>query len=99
MENLKRGSVGRGIYPVSYTHLDVYKRQVLFTGGGTYNSYLIERIKSKTQTEIFIPESKIIDFKEALIFAFMGVLRVNNEINVISSSTGSTLDHSSGIIV
>ena len=73
--------------------------KVLFTGGGTYNSYLIERIKSKTQTEIFIPESKIIDFKEALIFAFMGVLRVNNEINVLSSATGSTLDHSSGIIV
>ena len=73
--------------------------KVLFTGGGTYNSYLIERIKSKTQTEIFIPDSKIIDFKEALIFAFMGVLRVNNEINVLSSATGSTLDHSSGIIV
>ena len=73
--------------------------KVLFTGGGTYNSYLIERIKSKTQTEIFIPESKIIDFKEALIFAFMGVLRVNNEINVLSSATGSSLDHSSGIIV
>ena len=42
---------------------------------------------------------KIIDFKEALIFAFMGVLRVNNEINVLSSATGSSLDHSSGIIV
>ena len=74
-------------------------RKILFTGGGTYNSYLIERIRSKTETQIIIPENKLIDFKEALIFALMGVLRINNEINVLSSATGSSYDHSSGIIV
>ena len=74
-------------------------KNVLFTGGGTYNTYLIERIKSKTSTEIKIPEPELIDFKEALIFAFMGVLRMNNEINVLCSATGSTADHSSGLIV
>jgi anhydro-N-acetylmuramic acid kinase len=73
-------------------------KKVLFTGGGTYNSYLIEKIKKKTKSEIVIPGKEIIDFKEALIFAFMGVLRINNEINVLSSSTGSSHDHSSGII-
>lgn len=73
-------------------------KKVLFTGGGTYNSYLIEKIKEKTNSEIVIPEKEIIDFKEALIFAFMGVLRINKEINVLSSATGSTSDHSSGII-
>ncbi len=73
-------------------------KKVLFTGGGTYNSYLIEKIKEKTNSEIVIPEKEIIDFKEALIFAFMGVLRINNEINVLSSATGSSQDHSSGII-
>jgi anhydro-N-acetylmuramic acid kinase len=73
-------------------------RKVLFTGGGTYNSYLIEKIKEKTDSEIIIPQKEIIDFKEALIFAFMGILRLNNEINVLSSATGSTSDHSSGII-
>ncbi|MCY0967819.1 anhydro-N-acetylmuramic acid kinase [Chryseobacterium wangxinyae] len=72
--------------------------KVLFTGGGTYNSYLIEKIKEKTNSEIIVPEKEIIDFKEALIFAFMGVLRINNEINVLSSATGSISDHSSGII-
>jgi anhydro-N-acetylmuramic acid kinase len=70
----------------------------LITGGGTYHSYLIEKIKSKTSTEIIIPEKTIIDYKEALIFAFMGVLRMNNEINVLSSATGSSENHSSGII-
>lgn len=74
-------------------------KKVLFTGGGTYNSFLIERIKSKTQTEIIIPEKELIDFKEALIFAFMGVLRMTNENNVLSSATGSSHDHSSGILV
>lgn len=73
-------------------------KNVLFTGGGTYNQYLIEKIKAKTNTEIIIPEKEIIEYKEALIFAFMGVLRLNNEINVLSSATGSSHDHSSGII-
>ncbi|WP_210151089.1 anhydro-N-acetylmuramic acid kinase [Chryseobacterium scophthalmum] len=72
--------------------------KVLFTGGGTYNQFLIEKIKSKTNTEIIIPEKQIIDFKEALIFAFMGVLRLNNETNVLASATGSSHNHSSGII-
>ncbi|WP_374461056.1 anhydro-N-acetylmuramic acid kinase [Chryseobacterium taeanense] len=71
---------------------------VLFTGGGTYNQYLIEKIRAKTNTEIIIPSKEIIDYKEALIFAFMGILRINNEINVLSSATGSCQDHSSGII-
>lgn len=74
-------------------------KKVLFTGGGTYNSYLIERIKNKTSTEIIVPEKELIDFKEALIFAFMGVLRVNNEINILSSATGSSADHCSGILI
>lgn len=71
---------------------------ILFTGGGTYNSYLIEKIKAKTTAEIIIPEKEIIDNKEALIFAFMGVLKLNNEINVLASATGSLQNHSSGII-
>ncbi|WP_027380606.1 anhydro-N-acetylmuramic acid kinase [Chryseobacterium daeguense] len=73
-------------------------KKVLFTGGGAYNQFLIEKIKAKTTTEIIIPEKEIIEYKEALIFAFMGVLRLNNEINVLSSATGSSQDHSSGII-
>ncbi|WP_312079034.1 anhydro-N-acetylmuramic acid kinase [Chryseobacterium sp.] len=73
-------------------------KKALFTGGGTYNQYLIEKIKAKTSIEIIIPDQRIIDFKEALIFGFMGVLRMNGEINVLSSATGSLKDQSSGII-
>jgi len=73
-------------------------KNVLITGGGTYNNYLIEKIKAKTKTEIQIPTKEIIEYKEALIFAFMGVLRLQNLNNVLSSATGSLYDHSSGLI-
>lgn len=72
-------------------------KNVLCTGGGVFNQYLIEKIRNKANTELIIPAKELIEYKEALIFAFMGILRLNNEINVLSSSTGSSHDHSSGI--
>lgn len=73
-------------------------KDILITGGGAYNSFLIEKIRAKTISDVIIPEKEIINYKEALIFAFMGVLRMNNEINVLSSATGSSADHCSGIM-
>lgn len=73
-------------------------KSVLCTGGGSYNTCLIEKIREKTESRIIIPEKQIVDHKEALIFAFMGVLRMNNEINVLSSATGSNEDHCSGVL-
>ena len=74
-------------------------KKILFTGGGTFNSFLIDLIKQKCNSEIIIPEKEIIDFKEALIFAFMGVLKFKGENNVLASATGSFQDHSSGLLV
>lgn len=74
-------------------------KNILLSGGGTYNQYLIEKIRTKTYAEIIIPDKEIIDYKEALIFALMGVLKLNNEVNVLASATGSAVDHCSGIIV
>lgn len=73
--------------------------KLLATGGGTYNDFLIERMQFHLpQMEIIIPDQKTIEFKEALIFALLGVLKLRNEINVLSSVTGAEKDHSSGII-
>ncbi|MDN3692018.1 anhydro-N-acetylmuramic acid kinase [Chryseobacterium tructae] len=81
------------------TVINQYKlKDILVTGGGAYNIFLIEKIKAKTKSEVIIPQQEIIEYKEALIFAFMGVLKMNNEINVLSSATGSIADHSSGTI-
>ena len=71
---------------------------VLVTGGGAYNLFLIERIVSLTNNEIVIPSKKIIEYKEALIFGLLGVLKLRNEINCLSSVTGAKMDHSSGVI-
>lgn len=74
-------------------------KTVLVTGGGTFNTYLLEKIREKSQTELIVPDENIINFKEALIFALMGVLRLRNEVNVLCSATGSTENHCSGILV
>ena len=69
------------------------------TGGGAYNDFMIERVQFHLpETKIVIPETKIIEFKEALIFGLLGVLKLRNEINTLSSVTGAEIDHSSGII-
>ena len=73
-------------------------QNVLVTGGGAYNNFLIERIKFHSSSKIHIPNRSLIEFKEALIFAFLGVLRFNNKINCLSSVTGAKKDSSSGII-
>lgn len=67
-------------------------RKALITGGGAKNTYLIERIRSKTNAEIVIPMSEIIDFKEALIFGFLGCLNQLNKPNSLASVTGSRRD-------
>ncbi len=71
---------------------------VLLTGGGAYNSFLVKRIKTLTKHEIVIPSKTLIEFKEALIFGFLGILKLKNEINCLKSVTGASKDHSSGII-
>lgn len=72
--------------------------KVLITGGGAYNSYIISKIKSNKKAEIIIPTQDLVEFKEALIFAFLGILKLRNEVNCLSSVTGASKNHSSGKI-
>lgn len=74
------------------------KGQILITGGGAHNIFLIELFSEKTKHKTIVPSAQIIDFKEAIIFAFLGILRLRNEVNCLKSVTGSTHDHSGGII-
>lgn len=70
---------------------------ILITGGGAKNKFLIERISGLCVNKIDIPSTEIIDFKEALIFAFLGVLAYNNQTNCLSSVTGAKHDNIGGI--
>ncbi|WP_411768706.1 anhydro-N-acetylmuramic acid kinase [Winogradskyella sp. A3E31] len=74
-------------------------KKVLVTGGGAYNDFLISRITHHSKSEICIPDSSLVEFKEALIFAFLGILKDRNETNCLSSVTGALKDHSSGNIL
>lgn len=71
---------------------------MLITGGGAKNKYLVERIQANTKHKVFVPSEDIIDYKEALVFAFLGLLRSRDEINVLKSVTGAESDSSSGKI-
>lgn len=72
--------------------------KVLITGGGAYNSYLIRRIKSKVKQRIIIPEDTLIQYKEALIFALLGLLRAGKANNILASYTGASRNTTGGII-
>ena len=74
------------------------KTKMLITGGGAKNNFLIERISKMSKHEIIIPDTMIIDYKEALIFAFLGTLKMEGKVNVLSSVTGASSDSSSGKI-
>ena len=77
---------------------DFARGKILVTGGGAKNVFLIERFAAHTKHKLVIPENKIIDYKEALIFAFLGVLRVRREVNCLSSVTGAARDSVGGAI-
>lgn len=72
---------------------------ILVTGGGAFNTYLMETLQSACSLNIEIPDKVVIAQKEALIFGFLGLLRYLHQHNVLSSVTGSSFDHSAGSLI
>ncbi len=64
-------------------------KTVLVTGGGAFNTHLIALIKQKTKCKVVIPGKTIVNFKEAIIFAFLGYLRLHHRINTLKTVTGA----------
>ncbi|MBX2965313.1 MAG: anhydro-N-acetylmuramic acid kinase [Cyclobacteriaceae bacterium] len=74
---------------------------VLCTGGGAFNAYLIYRMIEHcgNRADLIIPEPDVVKFKEALVFAFLGIMRVRNEVNCLKSVTRASRDSSSGVLI
>jgi anhydro-N-acetylmuramic acid kinase len=71
---------------------------MLVTGGGALNTHLMERIKAHTSTQTVKASHLLINYKEALIFAFLGVLRTLKRPNALASATGAKKDTIGGCI-
>lgn len=98
IEDKLRSCVEHFVIQIKNTFALYDVNNVLITGGGVRNSFFINGLRELSAVEIIIPTDNLIDFKEALIFAFLGYRRVHNEINCLASVTGASKDHSSGII-
>lgn len=77
-----------------------YKARLLVTGGGAFNRFLLDRIKDKLpdSVELWVPEHDVITYKEAIVFGFLGILRLRNETNCLSSVTGASADSCGGLV-
>lgn len=74
------------------------KPKILITGGGAYNDFLINRLKNLTPCSIIVPDKTLVDYKEALIFGLLGILKMRGEVNVLKSVTGAPRNHCAGFI-
>jgi len=83
----------------SISHSGDNTHRVLITGGGANNQYLLELLKEKIGTiDIESIDNRIVDFKEAIIFALLAYLRLNNQNNTLASVTGASRDSSGGVV-
>lgn len=70
--------------------------RVLVTGGGAYNAYLLDRVRHFKELDLVVPDVTLLEFKEALVFGLLGVLKLRNEVNCLASVTGAREDCSGG---
>jgi anhydro-N-acetylmuramic acid kinase len=77
---------------------DAGVKNVLITGGGAKNEFLISRIAHYFNGEVKLPDNDTIDFKEAIVFAYLAALYLENRPNAISSVTGASRDMICGVL-
>lgn len=84
----------------TFDAMEVGQPRILVTGGGVFNSYLMKELSERLQGkgELIVPERLTVEYKEAMVFAFLGLLRKLGRINVLASVTGASQDSSSGVI-
>ncbi len=76
----------------------INKAETIVSGGGCFNNHVINMIKKESNSKIVIPDIKTINYKEAMIFGFIGILKFRNEINCYNSVTGARENSIVGVI-
>ena len=82
-------------------NFDIRNSKIMITGGGAHNAFLIERLSyylSEFEIQLVIPAKEIVEYKEAIIMAFIGILRWREENNVLASVTGASADSIGGAV-
>ncbi len=93
--------VASAVKSLQETTLPDKNKRLLVTGGGAFNQHLTQQLQqhlAPLEVEVIIPDEQTIGFKEALIFAFLGVLRLRSEPNCLRSVTGAAIDNCGGVI-
>jgi anhydro-N-acetylmuramic acid kinase len=75
--------------------------RLLITGGGAHNGFMTGKLKEELAScgvECVIPDEMLVDYKEALVIALMGVLRWREDLNVLHTVTGASKDSINGAI-
>ncbi len=76
-------------YQISQAIVSNPEEKMIVTGGGAFNCFLIERLQSFLKQTVVVPDKLLVNYKEALIFAFLGVLRFRHEMNCLPKVTGA----------
>lgn len=98
IENLLATYYHHAAHQISQAMSAEGKSTVLVTGGGAYNEYFIECLQNSTKCSVVIPDSAVVECKEAIVFAFLGVLRYLGMPNCLKSVTGASCDNIGGAI-
>ncbi len=98
IENLLATYYHHAAHQISQAMSAEGKSTVLVTGGGAYNEYFIECLQNSTKCKVVIPDSAVVECKEAIVFAFLGVLRYLGMPNCLKSVTGASCDNIGGAI-
>ncbi len=98
IENLLTTYYRHAAYQISCAMASAGKSSVLVTGGGAYNSFFIECLKSATPHHLEIPDPVLVELKEAIIFAFLGALRYYGLPNCWKTVTGAVCDTVGGAV-
>ena len=82
------------------TYLFPANNTLFVTGGGAHNEFLIRLLTKKLEGKatVIVPDQTLVDYKEALVFGLMGVLRMEKQNNVLASVTGASHDSVSGVV-